>query len=361
MYYIDPNIKKAKTIPSELYYCNNILEHIKEKIFIKNWQFICDIGQLNKQNNAYPYNFLDGFIDEPLLLTKNNNDNICSMSNVCTHRGNILIDSPCNLTQGIACKYHGRRFDVNGNFLFMPKCDELENFPSKKENLKHNPCSIWKQFIFSSIEPCFPLQELVKEMDQRIGWMPIEKFQFSKNRSKEYMVNANWALYCDNYLEGFHIPFVHKGLTQSLNYTDYKTELFKYSSLQLGSGKTGETCFNLPKKSIDYGKKIAAYYFWLFPNLMFNFYPWGLSINIVTPINPEKTKVRFLSYIWDESKLDSGAGSDLDKVEQEDEEIVEQVQRGVKSRFYNQGHFSPTMETGVHHFHVLLAHFLSQE
>ena len=87
---------------------------------------------------------------------------------------------------------------------------------------------------------------------------------------------------------------------------------------------------------------------------MFNFYPWGLSINIVLPINTEKTKIKFLSYIWDESKLDSGAGSELDKVEKEDEEIVEKVQRGVKSRFYDRGHFSPTMEKGVHHFHLLL-------
>ena len=47
-------------------------------------------------------------------------------------------------------------------------------------------------------------------MEKRVGWMPIEKFQFDSQSSKDYFVNANWALYCDNYLEGFHIPFVHK-------------------------------------------------------------------------------------------------------------------------------------------------------
>jgi choline monooxygenase len=74
-------------------------------------------------------------------------------------------------------------------------------------------------------------------------------------------------------------------------------------------------------------------------------------------MGPEKTKVKFLSYIWDESKLNSGAGASLDKVEQEDEEIVEDVQRGVKSRYYHRGQFSPTMEKGVHHFHLLLSKF----
>jgi choline monooxygenase len=353
---VNPNIKKAKTIPSEFYYSKDIFDQIKENLFTKTWQYVCDTSQLKVNNSSYPYNFMDGFISDPLLLT-NNNGVICSMSNVCTHRGNILVKEPCNIRTGITCRYHGRRFNSSGDFMFMPKCDEIENFPSEEDNLQKTPCHTWKQFIFSSIEPLFDFKELIKDMDERIGWMPIEKFVFSKERSREYIINANWALYCDNYLEGFHIPFVHKELTQVLNYSDYDTEIFKYSNLQLGVGKDHENVFKIPKKSIDYGKNIAAYYFWLFPNMMFNFYPWGLSINIVVPMGPEKTKVKFLSYIWDESKLNSGAGASLDKVEQEDEEIVEDVQRGVKSRYYNRGQFSPTMEKGVHHFHLLLSKF----
>ncbi|TMB38966.1 MAG: aromatic ring-hydroxylating dioxygenase subunit alpha, partial [Deltaproteobacteria bacterium] len=45
---------------------------------------------------------------------------------------------------------------------------------------------------------------------------------------------------------------------------------------------------------------------------------------------------------------------DLDRVEHEDEEIVEQVQRGVRSRLYDRGRYSPAREAGVHHFHRLL-------
>jgi len=355
---VKKNIHKSKTISSKFYYCSKKFEKIKENIFSKSWQFICDKTQINNNGDAFPYNFIEDYIPEPLLLI-NNNSEFKSISNVCTHRGNILIEKPINLKDGIVCRYHGRRFKKCGKFQFMPKCNELKNFPSKKDNLTEITTSHWKQFIFSSINPKIKFHKLISDMDSRIGWMPIEKFKFSKSRSKEYIVNANWALYCDNYLEGFHIPFVHKGLTENLNYSEYNTELFKYSNLQLGTGKEDETCFNIPKKSIDYGKKIAAYYFWLFPNLMFNFYPWGLSINIIIPISPEKTKVKFLSYIWNEDLLNVGAGAELDKVEKEDEEIVEQVQKGVKSRFYDQGHFSPTMEQGVHHFHLLLSQFMS--
>ena len=95
--------------------------------------------------------------------------------------------------------------------------------------------------------------------------------------------------------------------------------------------------------------------------MMFNFYPWGLSINIVKPIGIDKTKVSFITYVYDETKLNIGAGALLDKVEQEDEFVVEGVHRGLKSRYYKAGRFSPTREQGVHHFHLLLARYMNKD
>jgi choline monooxygenase len=131
--------------------------------------------------------------------------------------------------------------------------------------------------------------------------------------------------------------------------------------LQLAPAGSDDLVFDLPPESPDYGKRIAAYYFWVFPNLMFNFYPWGVSINVVRPLGQELTKVSFIQYVWDHKKYGQGAGARLDRVEREDEVIVEAVQRGVKSRFYNTGRFSPKREQGVHHFHTLLAKALEQD
>jgi choline monooxygenase len=65
--------------------------------------------------------------------------------------------------------------------------------------------------------------------------------------------------------------------------------------------------------------------------------------------------------VSDESKRDAGAGAGLDRVELEDEEIVEQVQRGVESRLYDRGRYSPSGEVGTHHFHRLLAEFMFED
>ncbi len=63
---------------------------------------------------------------------------------------------------------------------------------------------------------------------------------------------------------------------------------------------------------------------------------------------------RCFSNVGDKSMLGKGAGGDLDKIEAEDQEIVEATQRGVGAGAYDRGRYSPTRETGVHHFHRML-------
>ena len=84
---------------------------------------------------------------------------------------------------------------------------------------------------------------------------------------------------------------------------------------------------------------------------MLNVYSWGISVNIVQPLAVDRTRVRFLAYVWDPARLDRGAGASLDRVEREDESVVESVQRGVRSRFYESGRYSVKHEPAVHHFH----------
>ena len=357
---IHKDITRASTLPGSFYQSQHLFEKSKEQIFARTWQIVGDNSNLKLSNNAQPFKFMSGFIDEPLLLICDNEYNVNCFSNVCTHRGNLLVENNCIVKKDITCKYHGRRFTTCGKFLSMPETNGMKNFPTEQDNLTKVPLQKWKQFLFSSLEPSNILSDFISEMEERVGWMPIEDFIYDPNSSREYLVKANWALYCDNYLEGFHIPFIHKDLAKTLDYSKYNTEIYSYSNLQLGVASGGEHCFDLPTDSIDYGKQIAAYYFWVFPNMMFNFYPWGLSLNIVKPISTKLTKVEFKTYVWDESKLELGAGSILDKIEREDEDIVEQVQKGVSSRFYKHGRFSPRMEKGVHHFHSLISKFLNE-
>ena len=354
---IDKDISKAETLPSSFYKSQDVFDEVKENIFLKSWQWLGDNSNLKLTNSIYPLTLLDGFLTEPILLTRDKEGDINCMTNVCTHRGHIVALGP-GKSKTLTCAYHGRSFDLNGNFRSMPEFKEAQDFPRDCDNLHKFPLGEWGPFLFAGLNPAFDFKEILKPINERVGFLPLDEFSFDGSMSKDYLVQAHWALYCDNYLEGFHIPFVHEGLNKVLDYGSYTTELHKYSSLQIGYSDDSNETFDLPKGHIDYGKQVAAYYYWVFPNMMFNFYPWGLSVNIVKPISINRTKVSFLTYIYDHSKLHKGAGNDIDKVEREDEFIVENESKGIQSSFYKAGRFSPTREQGVHHFQRLIAQFL---
>lgn len=356
---IDPDITKAETLPASFYRDQSVFDAIKEKVFLKSWQWIGDETKVPLAQTVYPMVLLDGFLTEPLLLTRDTDETISCMTNVCTHRGNLVALNSGKMPK-LMCAYHGRRFSLKGEYISMPEFDKAKDFPRPCDDLYRFPLEKWGPLLFAGLNPDFDFRPVLDKMEERVGFLPLDEFKFDSTLSKDFLVHAHWALYCDNYLEGFHIPFVHEDLNKALDYGSYRTEVYKYCNVQIGYTDDATDIFELPEGHVDYGKKVAAYYYWVFPNMMFNFYPWGLSINVVRPISINRTKVSFLSYVYDPTKLEKGAGSALEKVEREDEFVVENVQKGVNSSFYQSGRFSPTREKGVHHFHCLLAEFLNK-
>jgi choline monooxygenase len=225
----------------------------------------------------------------------------------------------------------------------MPEFDGVEDFPNESDNLKKLPFASRAGFLFASLAPFAEFDDVV--CDAAPHFVGFETTGLRLTERREYEINAHWALYCENYLEGFHIPYVHQGLNKVVDYGTYSTELFRYSSLQTGYSSRGE---------------LEARYLFVFPNLMFNFYSWGISVNIVRPVAPARTVVEFFIYVRGGAEIDGGAGADLHAVELEDEAVVESVQKGLQSRFYSQGRYSPSREQGTHHFHRLIAEFMSK-
>lgn len=373
---IDEDIRRAATLPSKVYRDPALFELARRRVFARSWQWVGDSDAVRVPGQVQPFTLLEGLLDEPLLLARDGEDELRCLSNVCTHRGTVLCQGS-GVESVLRCRYHGRRFALDGRMLSMPEFEGAVGFPSAADNLRQVAwCGLGK-FVFVNLahpmldgadvgspDEGMPIHGFIQQaavVDERIGWLPLDEAVLDPTRSRDYLVRAHWALYCDNYLEGFHIPYVHAALAGALDYGSYRTELHPWGSLQLGVARAGEDAFELPAGSPDHGQAIAAYYFWLFPNTMLNVYPWGISVNVVRPLAPDRTKVSFLSYVWDPARLDRGAGAGLDRVEREDEAVVESVQRGLASRIYQRGRYSPAREQGVHHFHRLLTGCLAGE
>jgi choline monooxygenase len=342
-YAVDVDVASAHTLPGSFYSDRAAFEASRERIFARTWQWIGDLEDAAEPGTLSPRTLLPGLLDEPLLLARDGAGQLRCLSNVCTHRGNILVGAPCRGKE-IRCGYHSRRFDLAGRMTFMPEFSGARDFPSDADNLPAVPFAAWNGLGFAGVAPVAPLKAFMGDMASGLEGVALEGLRADPARNRDFEIEAHWALYVENYLEGFHIPFVHPGLAQAIDYGTYQDELFRYASVQVARDGAGA---------------VNARYWWIFPNLMLNFYAWGLSVNHVQPLAPDRTRVLFRSYVRDPSQLASGPGGALDRVEAEDEAIVLAVQRGVRSRFYGRGRYSPTRERGVHHFHRLLCEFLS--
>jgi choline monooxygenase len=354
---IDTDITVARTLPARVYSDPDVFRAQRDRIFARTWQYAASDDVVKVAGQVYPFTLVPGALDEPLLLTRDAKDELHCLSNVCTHRGTLVVEGAGH-EQQLRCRYHGRRFALDGRFHSMPEFERAKGFPTPADDLPAVALARWERFLMVSLAPTVKFDDVGAGMRERLAGLPFAQLAFDPAGARDYFVNANWALYVDNYLEGFHIPYVHSSLAATLDYGEYAVELDRYAVLQLGIAKEGERTLALPAGHRDAKRRVAAYYYWLFPTTMFNVYPWGVSVNVVTPLGVDRTRVSFLPFVWDESAREQGAGSGLDRVEREDEAIVESVQRGTRSRLYERGRYSPARETGVHHFHRLLVELL---
>lgn len=356
-YEIHPDIAQASTLPGRFYSDSVAHEHLKANAFARSWQWFAVRDAAPEPGSIFPFTLLENWLDTPLLLSRDLNERLHCLSNVCTHRGN-LIATARGTQKMLRCRYHGRRFGLDGTCEYMPAFEEVADFPCKDDHLPSLEMGMLGRLLFTSLNPKVKFGEWMSGVSERIKFMPLEQFRLDSSRSKTYSFSANWALYVDNFLEGFHIPFVHPTLNTTIDLKQYETILLPHGNVQIAPAAEGELCFDLPPDHPDFGRRIAAYYFWLFPNLMLNFYPWGLSLNVVEPQGMTETRIRYLTYVWKPQLLNHGAGADLDRVELEDQDVVRNVQKGVRSQLYTAGRYSPRMERGVHQFHRMICEVL---
>jgi len=359
-WYVDADITRAHTPDKRLYTDAALFEASAEAVFARSWQWLGPTAALPAAGHVAPQAWLPGWRDEPLLLARDEAGALRCLSNVCTHRGKILVEAPGPMAQ-IRCGYHSRRFDLDGRLRFMPGFEGVCDFPAASDHLPQYALGDFAGQAFVALGPTPPLAEVVAPVAQRLHGLGLglemHRWTHDAAADREFTFDAHWALYVENYLEGLHIPFVHPGLSATLDTADYRYEQHPHATLQLALARDGQAAFTPPPGSPEHGLRVAACYWWLWPNLMLNVYPWGLSLNLVLPLTPSRTRVLFRAFVnpaADPALREQGAGGALDPVELEDEAVVLSVQRGIRARAYQRGRYAPQHEAGVHHFHRLL-------
>lgn len=344
---IDP-IERSQTLPSA-WYTEKRFHDLDLSVVLQNsWQYAGHSLMVER-----PGQFLTATIaGNPVIIVRGKDEQLRAFYNVCRHRGGPLALDEFGSCNALQCKYHGWTYLLDGSLRGVPKFDRVDLFDKKNYGLVPIPMEVWEGLIFVNLQRSVQqesISTLTEGIAGRIAPISLATKLFAKR--VVYEARCNWKVYVDNYLEGYHLPYVHPELCTLLDFQHYVTETSRYHSLQ-----------HSPFTGADniYGDSDGeAFYYFLFPNMMLNILPGRLQTNTVVPLAPDRTSIIF-DYYYDEvtspeavrKMEDDFAYSD--KVQAEDIEICERVQRGLESLAYDKGRFSVEMEQGVYHFQSLL-------
>ncbi|HEX5756849.1 MAG TPA: SRPBCC family protein, partial [Arenimonas sp.] len=249
--------------------------------------------------------------------------------------------------KALRCKYHGWTYTLDGVLRSAPEMKDTADFDVATVRLPELRVAIWNGLLFVGGEGAPDFADFSRGFDEALRGHRPGDYVF--HRRHHYDIACNWKVYCDNYLEGYHVPFIHPALNKLLDYRQYHSECADWFSWQ-----------HSPLDSDDalYGQGEAVYYF-IYPNTTLNLLPGRLQTNRVLPLGRDRCRVVFDYYYSDDDSPEAEARREADhrfahEVQDEDIMICEHVQRGLDSGSYAAGRLNPLRENALHHFHELL-------
>jgi len=357
------DLARARTLPARWYTDPELLALERDQVFWRTWQPVGQAEQLQR-----PGDFITcELVGEPLVVMRGLDGALRAFYNVCRHRAAAVAFGKGN-RRSLQCRYHGWTYGMDGKLISAPEFEGVEEWSMDQVALTPVQVEAWGPFVFVNLDPAAaPLAEMLGAIPAQIERHGFALGAMRSVERRDYLVECNWKVYIDNYLEGYHIPIAHPGLYRELDYEQYRVTNFRTYSSQhapIRPAREGEVQ-GRDRRYLRSEAEAQALYYWIFPNWVLNLYPDNLSINIVLPLGPQRTLTIFEWYFQGPG---TGAGWESmqqgiqfsDEIQHEDIALCEMVQKGLVSRSYDQGRFSVKRENGVHHFHLLLHEYLTR-
>ncbi|AWL27623.1 Rieske 2Fe-2S domain-containing protein [Acinetobacter defluvii] len=350
----------AWTVPKSYYTSKQVFEVEKERIYAKSW--IC-VGHGSEVATSNQY-FTRKIIGENIIVIRGKDSVLRAFYNVCPHRGHELLTGAGKSKNVITCPYHAWTFKLDGSLALARNCENVANFDKEGSNLVSLKVEEHAGFIFINMDP-----EATCVADQLPGF--AEKLDEACKVVKDLKLAArfvtdtaaNWKLIVDNYMECYHCGPAHPGFSDSVQVDKYWHTIHENWTLQFGYARSSEKSFKLDPSIVD--PSFSG--FWTWPSTMFNVPPGGDFMTAIYefPVDEETTLQHYDIYFLNEELTQD----QKDLIEwykhvfrPEDLNLVESVQRGLKSRGYRgQGRImtdkqrSGISEHGIAYFQSLVA------
>jgi len=358
-YAADAPLAEASTIPSAWYTDARVFELEQQTVFGSSWQVAARLDQV-RDPGCYATSEIAG---ESIVIVRGSDGVLRGFFNVCRHHAaTIMTEMEGHATQ-MRCPYHGWTYSLAGELKGTPDFSGVYNFDRAENGLVPVEIATWEQWVLVRLKgkqtPSLngsdsALAEFLgADFVTQINALGLEHLHWVERR--RYSLNCNWKVFVDNYLDGgYHVPHLHKGLDSVLDYSSYTIENGEHFCLQSSPMVSPDR--NDEVGAVRTGRR--ALYYWLYPNFMLNYYEGVLDTNLVLPLGVNRTEVVFDFYFADVSEAarerNLASINVGDRIQQEDLDICESVQRGLSSQAYQAGRLSVRREAGEHLFHRLL-------
>ena len=309
------------SLHSSYYIQDSIFEKEKKHIFLKEW-----IPVAHKREFPAPISVIERTLLDFSILLIQEHDEIRAFHNICPHRaGPLLWPEECTAIKALRCRYHGWRFDLQGTRTHSP------DFGASLEGHNLTPIATKEHngLIFVCLQS--PSCDLDASLHHHIP--DLSQFQFHSHARHE--INCNWKTYVENYLEGYHIPYLHPSLRSSITLSQYKIEI--HGDIITHSVPSDPT------------SPSVGFWAYLWPNTAINVYGSGMSIERILPIDTHHTQIHYI-YLFASDLPQEECERSIAmsrEVTQEDIRICNILAQNLRTGRYKGGPLSQKHEHGV--------------
>lgn len=333
--------------------------------FSRNWVCAGVAGDLPQAGDQVPFE-LAGM---PLLLVRGQDGAIRAFHNICRHRGAQLVSDKVRRNL-VTCPYHAWAYALDGALVRTPSfcgpgVDGHEGFDPGAHGLLPVRCEMWGPIIFVNLDnDAAPLEAHLAPLKAR--WAAYDFGLLRGGGGLRFELTANWKLAIENFVERYHLPFVHPQLNSvsSVKHTLHITDGEKY--VGVGSRNFAPPPVTpdrlLPTfPGLDAEASTKAEYVELFPNVMIGVHYNHVYAFIIQPVAVDRTVERFeFFFVGDAAmapELEPARRQMIDLIDLvngEDIDIVQRLHVGCGSPAMQGSVFSPVMEDTTHKFQKIV-------
>jgi choline monooxygenase len=369
----------ARTLIPEAYTSDDFFAVERERVFGRSWVAVGCADQLREPGDV----FVADVGGRSIFVVRTKTGGLRGFYNVCRHRGTrLLAPGETKVRRWIRCPYHSWAYDYEGHCVGTPMFEDSHipeeqraafdmsegaAFDRRDYGLMPVAVDLWGPLVFASLaDDPLPLDEYLGDLTQRSAGYRLAEWTIA--RVGHYEVAANYKLIAENFMEYYHLPWVHPGLVKvSPIEAHYRWQGagmycgFCTTPIAPDTADGGWGAGLPPIAGLDDADAQSARFAWLFPNVAINILPNHVFLIHAQPVTPRQTHETTYLLIHPDTADQGGHDAAVDhlagfwdSVNREDIAIVERVQQGLDTTPFPGGRLCYRFEEPLHRFQNLI-------